>query len=94
MLKHGEANPLTVFGLRRVDHCPPHFTRVLFDLHTTEKAITDWIWENLSGRFYIGDEYIETAGESMHMQKLVAFEIAGEASYFSLIFDTINTTDW
>jgi hypothetical protein len=90
MLKHNEVNPLAVFGLRRVDHCPPHFTKVTFDLATQEKTVTDWIWEHLDGRFYIGDFYIESTGSGVNMQKMVAFETPGEASYFSLILDTIN----
>lgn len=90
MLKHNEVNPLAVFGLRRVEHCPPHFTQVKFDLSTQEKTITDWIWEHLDGRFYIGDYYHESTSSGVNMQKMVAFETPGEASYFSLILDTIN----
>ena len=55
MLKHGEINPLNVFGLRRMDHCPPHFEKVYFDLRTSEKHISDWIYEHLIGRFWFGD---------------------------------------
>lgn len=90
MLKHKEVNPLAVFGLRRMDHCPPHFVTIKFDSRGNEKGITDWIWENLDGRFYFGDDYVETPGSSIYMQKVVGFESPGEASYFSLILDTIN----
>jgi hypothetical protein len=96
MLKHKEANPLTVFGLRRMTHCPPHFTPIKFDLRTNEKIISDWIWEHLEGRFYMGDEYQEN-GKNLGMRKVVAFEVPGEASYFSLLLDTINRNldlDW
>jgi hypothetical protein len=92
MLKHNEVNPLAVFGLRKLDHCPPHFTKIAFDLRTHDlKAITDWIWENLDGRFYFGDDYSNGEGNGVAMQKVAAFEIPGEASYFTLILDTINT---
>lgn len=93
MLKHNEVNPLAVFGLRRVEHCPPHFVSIRFDCYTADKTITDWIWENLDGRFYAGDEYTaepSTTPTPTQMQKMVAFEQPGEASYFSLILDTIN----
>lgn len=90
MLKYNEVNPLTVFGLRRMDHCPPHFTSVKFDSHTTDKRISDWIWENLEGRFYFGDVYFSSASGGVTMQKQAAFELAAEASYFSLILDTID----
>ena len=94
MLKHNEVNPLSVFGLRQVEHLPPHFTTIGFNLTTTEKAITYWIWENLSGRFYIGDDYNQNGPNPISVQKIVGFEIPGEASYFSLILDTINKHEY
>ena len=94
MLKYGEANPLAVFGLRELDHCPPHFTRVDFELKTTDKAISDWIWANLSGRFWLGDWYSKDSEGHVGFRKSVAFEIAGEASMFALILDTINKRDF
>jgi hypothetical protein len=73
-----------------MDYCPPHFTPVKFDLRVAEKQITDWIWENLSGRFYCGDFYEETSNGSLAGQKMIAFEEQGEASYFALVLDTVN----
>lgn len=72
---------------------PPHFTRVFFALGTQEKHITDWIWENLEGRFYYGDYYSEKEGGAIDVQKVVAFEQPGEASLFALILDTVNKYD-
>ena len=84
-------NPLSVFGLRRVDHCPTHFTRFTFDLTGHEKTITDWIYENLTGRFYLGDTYfLHESNGKVGMHKCAAFENPGEASYFALQLDTIN----
>jgi hypothetical protein len=94
MLKHNEANPLAVFGLRELDHCPPHFIRVEFELKATEKTISDWIWSNLSGRFWYGDWYFKDDAQNVHTQKCVAFEIAGEASMFALVLDQINHHDF
>jgi hypothetical protein len=90
MLKHNEANPLAVFGLRRMDHCPPHFTKIMFDTYVSEKVFTDWIYEHLSGRFYYGDWYKETDNGKTGQTRCLGFEEPGEASYFSLILDTIN----
>ncbi len=92
MLKHGEVNPLNVFGIRQLDHCPPHFQVISFDLRTSLKDITDWIYENLSGRFYIGDYFDanETDPSKIKMQKAVGFELHEEASYFGLFLPTIN----
>ena len=95
MLKHGEVNPLNVFGLRQLDHCPPHFEVITFDLYTNIKDISDWIYENLSGRFYIGDYFTQESaepgsGNRVKMQKAVAFEMHEEASYFGLFLPDIN----
>jgi hypothetical protein len=90
MLKFGEPNPLSIFGMRRIDHCPPHFSSLNFTLRTKEKNISDWIWENTSGRFYLGDSYYVNDRQRIEMSKVVAFELPAEASYFTLMLDTIN----
>ena len=91
MLRNGEANPLTVHGLREMGHCPPHFVRVTFDPMVDSKIIKDWIYENLEGRFWMGDTYF-TSSTGVHGMTLgVAFEIPAEATMFSLILDQINS---
>ena len=90
MLKYNEVNPLAVFGLRRVDHCPPHFTKIFFNSYTSEKTYTDWIHEHLTGRFFYGDWYEETETGKNSVSKCLAFEEPGEASMFALVLDTIN----
>lgn len=91
MLKHGEVNPLNVFGLRRLSFCPPHFTKVPFANYVDAKIITDWIFENMTGRFCLIDDYQETPGEARIVpNKCAAFEEPGEASMFILMLDTIN----
>lgn len=85
MLKHGEINPLNVHGLRRVStHCPPHFVRVVFTSTSTsnQKKITDWIWENLHGRFYLA--------EDQQSNTIAAFELPDESTFFSLTLSTIT----
>jgi hypothetical protein len=90
MIKHGEVNPLNVHGLRRLEHCPPHFTKVEFSIRTGEKEITDWIYENLEGRFWFGDYYFKSDAGAITFNKCAAFEEGAEASYFLLMIDTIN----
>lgn len=90
MLKHGDANPLAVFGMRRLDHCPPHFTSVDFSTYVDDKAITDWIWTNLSGRFYYGDVCIDSSGNRVIISKRASFELGAEASVFGMLLDTFN----
>jgi len=92
MLKHGEVNPLDVFDLRRLNHCPYHFERIVFELKTSEKTITDWIYENLIGRFYLGDSiYWNSTLNRYDMGKTAGFEKATEASYFALFLPNINS---
>lgn len=88
MLK--EINPLNVFGLRRVEHCPPHFERVTFDLRVPERDIANWIYANLDGRFYFGEHYYIDDQERVQKTWQVAFEAHSEASYFALFLDQIN----
>ena len=87
MIKHKEPNPLNIFGLRQLDHCPPHFTVIEFELHCSAKDISDWIYENLEGRFWYGDVQFNS-----QYSKAVGFERASEASYFALILSSINKT--
>jgi len=95
MLKYNEPNPLTVFGLRRIeDHCPEHFVPVDFDIKCREKTILDWVWTNLSGRFYMGDHYYRNADGAIETKKRIAFEVPGEASMFALILDQLNRFDF
>ena len=90
MLKHGEVNPLNVHGLRRLEHCPPHFERVQFDPHVNDKTVSDWIYENLAGRFYVGHTDVGQDSKPLRRQMIAAFELASEASYFSLFLPQIN----
>jgi len=90
MLRFGEINPLNTHGLRQMDFCPPHFEKVLFDIKVDEHRICDWIWSNLSSRFYIG-EWVSTGHDARRSQcKIIAFEDPSEATYFGLFLDRIN----
>ena len=94
MIKHGEVNPLNVHGLRRIStHCPPHFTKISFPIRTSEKSISDWVYENLEGRFWLGDQHFLTEGSSISFTKCIAFELGAEASYFSMFLDKINVNN-
>jgi hypothetical protein len=97
MLKYGEVNPLSVFELRRINHCPPHFISVVFDIRTSEKDIIDWVYTNLSGRFCFDSYYDELQRlehNSVVLKTRLSFEIPSEASYFALMLDTINTSPY
>ena len=85
-----EINPLNVFGLRRVEHCPPHFEIVVFDLRVPEQNITNWIYENLTSRFYFGEHYYLDDANRIQKSYKAGFELHSEASYFGLFLDQIN----
>ena len=101
MLRDGEPNPLSVHNQRLIEGtCPPHFTQVTFDLylHQIHKNFTDWIWENLEGRFWFGDIYhvesnlLPTISPSqIHMYACGAFELPSEATMFAMCRDQIST---
>lgn len=94
MLRNGEANPLTVHGLREMGHCPPHFVQVLFEIKVSQKSVQDWIWENFEGRFWIGDWFYVNDTGSAAMTTCAAFEIPGEASMFTLMLDQIQQSNY
>ncbi len=85
MLKHKEPNLLAVHGVRLTEHCYPHFATIdLHDSRDSEKDIANWVWENLEGRFWIGDHYYIDSNNKPAVVKRLGFEIHGEASYFLL----------
>lgn len=90
-MKPFQVNPLNTHELRVLTHCPPHFFVVGFDLACSAKKISDWIYENLSGRYYFG-EIVFTNDDTGHinMHRVAAFEIHSEASYFALVLPEIN----
>lgn len=90
MLKYGEPNPLSIFGLRKIEFCPPHFTKIIFDLRVNEKRILDWVYENLEGRFFYGEHYYRDSDGRVHSKKCLAFEEPAESSMFAIVVDTIN----
>lgn len=90
MIRTGEANPLAVFGLRRLEHCPPHFVQVRWRAVGPLKSVSDWIWENLDGRFYLDSDNAKDDENSYDFFFCAGFEIAAEATHFSLCLDQIN----
>ncbi len=84
MIKYGEANPLAVFNMRRLDFCPPHFEKLVFDKYVSERAISNWIYENTNSRFYIG------AVADSRIKFCVAFESPSETTFFALHLPDIN----
>jgi len=85
MLEKGKVNPLNVLGLRRVEFCPPYFeSTTIIPSYNLNSAIDEWIYSNLSGKYYIG-LIVDTSTTSGLKQKMnIAFENPKEMSYFML----------
>ena len=95
MLKYNEPNPLNIHGLRQLAHKPPQFTPVFFDVYTSVQNIENWIWENLEGRFFLNDYHkVDEQDLKIHLVKCAAFELPAEASYFSLMLNTFNSSEF
>lgn len=93
IVKKYQPNPLNTFNLRRLDYCPPHFFAINFNIVTNEKKISDWIWYNLQGRFYLGDNFViinDLEHKRSQIQKSAAFEIHSESSYFAMLLPELN----
>jgi len=91
MIKTFQVNPLNVHNQRVLEFCPPHFYVVDFDLSCSAKKISDWIYENLSGRFYFGEVIVYDQQKSLtNIQRRAAFEIHSEATYFALVLNELN----
>lgn len=85
MAKTKQINPLGILGMRRVDFCPPHFsTTNLPKIYNIEKAISEWIDDNLNGRYFIGSNIVLDEKDSMKIVYTVGFEENKELSFFML----------
>jgi hypothetical protein len=75
-----EAEFITLKRSRQLESCSSHLTLVDVSAHQRQKKqISDWIWSNLQGRFWIGDLY-----RNRRWGFYVGFEQEYEASYFAL----------
>jgi hypothetical protein len=84
-------NPLTIHKVRRAVFCPPYFESMTLPPGVggrgTVSTISRWIYENMSGRYYIGPE-VELAelndSSCIVIVQRVAFENPSELSIFML----------
>jgi hypothetical protein len=77
-------NPLDVLGIRKVNFCPPNFETVDLDkTYNIEAVLSDWIEDNLSGRYFIGDN-VCIKDDSIKGVTTVGFEHTKEMSFFML----------
>ena len=73
-------DPLAVINNgRQLASCPWHFVKIESRQYNVTQS-RDWIWKNLTGRFFVGTEYL-------------AFEDPAEASMFVLVGDQFRVDD-
>ena len=84
-MKLKDPNPLDVLGLRRVQFCPPHFATVdVPRKYNIDRAICDWIEDNLSGRYFFGNTIGFDTMKNLSQFNKVGFEQEKELSFFML----------
>ena len=84
-MKLKDPNPLDVLDLRRVEFCPPHFSTVeVSRKYNIDRAICDWIEDNLSGRYFFGHAIGFDKMNNLTQSNIVGFEQAKEMSFFVL----------
>lgn len=85
MQKLKDPNPLDLYGMRRVEFCPPHFESVnLSRSYNMEQAICEWIEAKLVGRYFFGPNIVLDEDNSIVKTYTVGFENPKEMSYFTL----------
>lgn len=86
-----EPNYLDLLNMRQVDVLPHHFTVLSFPYsHHKCNQVTDWIYDNCKGRFYVNRGLGLTDNIIENVIK-IGFEESKEASYFLLACPYLNS---
>lgn len=85
-LKHGKPNPLNLLDLRRVRFPARHFHYTVLDRFNPNRNINldDWIYQNLNGRYYIGQTVLLDSTNTITYGIKIGFEEQKELSFFLL----------
>lgn len=86
-LKHGTVNLLNACGVRQVSFPAHHFVYTTLPKYSVQhlKKAESWIYQNLNGRFYIGQSIVNDGGVISFVTK-IGFENEKELSFFKLAF--------
>lgn len=84
-LKNGKPNPLNVLDLRQVSFPAHHFYFTSLPVYYPKLllSINDWIYLNLNGRYYIGQD-ISLVNNHFTFTTKIGFEQEKELSFFKL----------
>lgn len=84
-IKNNKINPLNALGIRKTNFPAKHFhfiTLEKFNLNYL-KLLESWIFNNLNGRFYIGQDLILVDNQYLYAVK-IGFEQEKEVSFFRI----------
>jgi hypothetical protein len=87
LLKTKDPNALNFFEIRKAKYPLPYFEYIQIPLkYNLEIPMTNWIQDNLKGRFYIGIALTVQTKETKSIAKVlkIGFEDPKELSYFTL----------
>jgi hypothetical protein len=84
-LKNGKVNPLNVLGGRKVSFPAHHFNYMTMPKYTPTylERLDSWIYNNLNGRYYIGQS-ISLIDNTVVYTTKIGFENEKELSFFTL----------
>lgn len=85
-LKNDKINPLNALDIRKVTFPAVHFHYILLDKCSTNllRNLDDWIYNNLNGRYYIGQDLILDKNNTFTYVPKIGFEIEKEISFFKI----------
>ncbi len=92
-LKHGKPNPLNYFKMRQASFASPHFKYIILGKYSTNylDSLNTWIYENLNGRYYIGQSLSLDSTNTIIYTTKVGFESEKELSFFTIACPYINS---
>jgi hypothetical protein len=90
-IKNGKPNPLNLLDLRRVDFPAHHFYYMTVPKYnpTYVKAVDSWIFNNLNGRYYVGQSIELDSTNSIIYVTKDGFEQEKEISFFLLAYSNL-----
>jgi hypothetical protein len=90
-IKHGKPNPLNLLGLRRVQFPARHFHFITLPKYSpgVVKSVDEWIYNNLNGRYYVGQGIsLDHTNTIVYVTK-IGFEQEKEKSFFLLSYSNL-----
>jgi hypothetical protein len=90
-IKNGKINPLNFLDLRRVNFPARHFHYTSLNKYSPSyvKNLDTWIYNNLNGRYYIGQSLTLDHTNTISYITKIGFEQEKEMSFFLLSYSNL-----